>query len=149
MHTEPHRPTGLAHISLAVADAEKTAARYQAILGAVVRWRETLAERGLLVVFLDVAGVPLELMQPLDPGDESNPVARFLRKHGEGIHHLAFAVPDAAAAVAHARAAGAELVDPEPRPGAHGTRIAFLHPRSTAGALVEFVEGDDPHRREG
>ena len=143
MHTEPHRPTGLAHLSLAVADAEAVAARYQAILGAVVRSRETLPDRGLRVVFLDVAGVPLELVQPLDAEDAANPVARFLRKHGEGIHHLAFAVPDAAAALAHARAAGAVAVDEAPRPGAHGTRVAFLHPRSTAGVLVEFVEGDD------
>jgi methylmalonyl-CoA epimerase len=146
--TEPHRPTGLVHIALAVADAERTAASYGAVLGATVRSRETLADRGLVVVFLDVAGVPIELVQPLDPQDETNPVARFLRQHGEGLHHLAFAVPDAAAALAHARAAGAETVDAAPRPGAHGTRVAFLHPRSLAGALVEFVEGESPYRRE-
>ena len=142
------RPTGLAHVSLAVRDAEGTAARFVELFGARVRSRERLEERGLFVLFLDMAGMPLELVQPVDPADETNPVARFLAKRGEGLHHVAFMVPDAAAALAHAESAGAELVDRAPRPGAHGTRVAFLHPRSTAGALIEFVEGEPPAKPE-
>jgi methylmalonyl-CoA/ethylmalonyl-CoA epimerase len=136
------KSTGLAHISLAVTDAEGTAARFAELFGATVRSRESLADRAIHVIFLDLAGVPLELVQPFDPHDESNPVARFLKRRGPGLHHIALAVPDAAAALAHARAAGAELVDETPRPGAHGTRAGFLQPRSTGGALIEFVEGE-------
>ena len=136
------KATGLAHISLAVTDAEGTAARFAELFGATVRSRESLADRAIHVIFLDLAGVPIELVQPFDPHDESNPVARFLKRRGPGLHHIALAVPDAAAALAHAREAGAELVDETPRPGAHGTRVGFLQPRSTAGALIEFVEGE-------
>jgi len=135
-------PTGLAHISLAVTDAEATAARYAELFGATVRSRESLADRALHVIFLDLAGIPIELVQPFDPHDESNPVARFLKRRGPGLHHVALAVPDAAAALRHAKGAGAELVDEAPRPGAHGTRVGFLQPRSTGGALIEFVEGE-------
>ena len=134
-------PRALAHVSLAVADAEATAAQYAALFGAVIRSRERLEDRGLLVVFLDLAGVPLELVQPLDPSDATNTVAKFLAARGPGLHHLAFFVDDAAAALAHARGAGARLVDERPRPGADGCRVAFLHPSSTAGVLVEYVEG--------
>ena len=133
-------PSRLAHISLAVNDAEEVAALYETLLGATVRTRETLEDRGLRVIFINVAGVPIELVQPINPEDESNPVAKYLKKQGEGIHHLAFQVADARAALSHARASGAELVDAEPRPGADGCQVAFLHPRSTAGALIEFVE---------
>ena len=136
------KATGLAHISLAVTDAEATAARFAEVFGATVRSRESLADRAIHVIFLDLAGVPIELVQPFDPHDESNPVARFLKRRGPGLHHIALAVPDAAAALAHAKKAGAELVDEAPRPGAHGTRVGFLQPRSTGGALIEFVEGE-------
>jgi len=137
-----HAPTGIAHLSLAVLDAEATAARYVELFGATVRSRESLADRAIHVIFLDLAGLPIELVQPFDAHDDSNPVSRFLKRRGPGIHHLALTVPDAAAALAHARAAGAELVDEAPRPGAHGTRVGFLQPRSTGGALIEFVEGE-------
>ena len=133
-------PSRLAHVSLAVNNAEETAALYEKLLGASIRNRETLPDRGLQVIFLDVAGVPIELVQPIDAADESNPVAKYLKKQGEGIHHMAFEVADAAAALNHARESGAELVDAKPRPGADGCQVAFLHPRSTAGALIEYVE---------
>lgn len=143
MHSEPHGLTGLAHLSLAVHDAEATALCYEELFGARVRSREVLEDRGLRVVFLDVAGVPLELVEPLDPKDSSNPVARFLERRGPGLHHVAFFVRDAESALAHAAGRGAELVDATPRPGAGGTRVAFLHPRSTSGALIELVERED------
>ena len=133
-------PTGLAHVALAVTDVEKTAGEYARLFGARIEHREVLTERGLSVIFLDVAGVHVELIQPLDPSDDDNAVARFLRKRGEGLHHVALGVPSAGAALAHAIAAGAEPIDRAPRPGARGARVAFLHPRSTSGALIEFVE---------
>ena len=133
-------PLGLAHIALAVSDAEATVRQYEALFGARVTLRETLADRGIRVVFLDVGGVPLELLEPVNPADESNTVAKFLRKRGPGLHHVAFRVADAADSLRSAKAAGAELIDSTPRPGAEGCLVGFLHPRSTAGALVEFVE---------
>ena len=136
------KPTGLAHVSLAVSDAEATAARFGELFGATVRSRESLAERAIHVIFLDLAGIPIELVQPFDPHDETNPVSRFLKRRGPGLHHIALTVPDAAAALAGAKSAGAELVDETPRPGAHGTRVGFIQPHSTAGALIEFVEGE-------
>jgi len=136
------KPTGLAHVSLAVSDAEAAAARFGELFGATVRSRESLAERAIHVIFLDLAGILLELVQTFDPHDETNSVSRFLKRRGPGLHHIALAVPDAAAALAGAKAAGAELVDEVPRPGAHGTRVGFIQPRSTAGALIEFVEGE-------
>jgi len=131
----------LAHVSIATPDAEATAAQYAALFGASIRSRERLPERGLLVVFLDCAGVPLELVQPIDPDDATNTVAKFLKTRGPGLHHLAWFVDDAAAALAHAKDAGARLVDERPRPGADGCAVAFLHPSATAGVLCEFVEG--------
>jgi methylmalonyl-CoA/ethylmalonyl-CoA epimerase len=134
-------PRALAHVSIAVHDAEATAAQYEQLFGARVRSRETVAERGLHVVFLELAGIPLELVQPVDPDDASNTVAKFLKTRGQGLHHLAWFVDDAQAALDHARATGARLVDEVPRPGADGCRVAFLHPGSTAGVLHEYVAG--------
>lgn len=134
-------PRALAHLSIAVHDAEATAAQYAALFGATVRSRETLAARGLHVVFLEIAGIPLELVQPVDPDDAANTVAKFLKTRGPGLHHLAWFVDDAQAALDHARAAGARLVDEVPRPGADGCRVAFVHPAATSGVLSEYVEG--------
>jgi methylmalonyl-CoA/ethylmalonyl-CoA epimerase len=134
-------PRALAHVSIAVEDAEATAARYASLFGATVRSRERLDDRGLVVVLLDLAGVPIELVQPVDPADGTNPVARFLKTRGPGLHHLAWFVDDAQAALDHARQQDARLVDEKPRPGADGCAVAFLHPGSTAGVLHEYVAG--------
>ena len=131
----------LAHISIATPDAEATAREYAALLGATVRSRETLEDRGLLVTFLDCAGVPIELVQPIDPESPTNTVAKFLKARGPGLHHVAFFVDDAAAALEHARAQGARLVDEAPRKGADGCLVAFLHPAAASGVLIEYVEG--------
>ncbi|MBI4277170.1 MAG: VOC family protein, partial [Armatimonadetes bacterium] len=76
----------------------------------------------------------------LEPTREDSPVGRFLSQRGEGVHHVAIEVQDVAAILARSRAAGFRLVDEAPRSGAGGTRVAFLHPRSTQGVLIEFVE---------
>jgi catechol 2,3-dioxygenase-like lactoylglutathione lyase family enzyme len=78
----------LAHVSIATPDAEATAREYAALLGATIRSRETLDDRGLHVVFLDCAGVPIELIQPVDPDSPTNTVAKFLKTRGPGLHHL-------------------------------------------------------------
>jgi methylmalonyl-CoA epimerase len=145
--TEPTTPPpaararALAHISIATPDAEATAREYAALLGATVRSRETLVDRGLRVIFLDVAGIPFELVEPIDPASPTNTVARFLKARGPGLHHVAFRVDDAAAALSHASGTGARLVDAAPRPGAGGCLVAFLHPQAASGVLIEYVEG--------
>ena len=149
MSSHPAPPRGLAHISLAVADAEKTAASYVSYFGAEIKSRETLQDRGIRVLFLDIAGIPIELVEPMNPDDESNTVAKFIKRRGEGLHHFALTVDDAQAALDAAAAEGAELVDKTPRPGAENCLVAFLHPRSTSGALVEFVQPQSSNAEEG
>jgi methylmalonyl-CoA epimerase len=136
----PSSPRGLAHVALAVPDAEAVARQYARLLGARVRSRETLGDRGIRVIFLEVGGVPLELIEPIEAGDDSNAIVKFLKQRGPGLHHLAFQVADAAAALASARSVGAELIDAAPRLGAERCLVGFLHPRSTAGVLLEFVQ---------
>jgi methylmalonyl-CoA epimerase len=137
---ERARARGLAHISIATPDAEATAREYAALLGATVSSRETLEDRGLRVVFLDCAGMPIELIEPIDPASLTNTIAKFLKARGPGLHHVAFFVDDAAAALGHARNGGARLVDETPRAGADGCLVAFLHPSAASGVLVEYVE---------
>ncbi len=128
---------GLAHVALAVRDADAVAAVFAAVLGAA-RGREELVDGGALrVVFLHLGPVTLELLEPRDP---AHTVARFLEKRGPGLHHLSLEVADLDAALARAREAGARLVDETPRAGAHGTRVAFLHPGGLGGVLVELCE---------
>jgi methylmalonyl-CoA/ethylmalonyl-CoA epimerase len=141
------RARALAHVSIATPDAEATARQYATLLGATVRSHETLEDRGLVVVFLDVAGVTFELIQPLDPTNETNTVVKFLRARGPGLHHVAFFVDRAQAALDHAKAQGAKLVDAKPHAGADGCVVAFLHPEAASGVLVEYVEGG-PHAPE-
>ncbi len=135
---EPGAPVaGLAHVAIAVANADATAAALTAALGATRGGEELLDQGTLRVVFLHLGPLALELLEPRSP---EHTVARFLASRGPGLHHLSFAVADLDAALARAKAAGVRLVDEVPRTGAAGTRIAFLHPRSLGGVLVELCE---------
>lgn len=125
------------HVGVAVRDLDAAIARWRDALGFEVGGREVLPEEGVEVAFLQVGESRIELLAPL-PGNES--MARFLEKRGEGVHHLCFAVADVAAQLAALEAAGAALIDRAPRPGAHGTKVAFLHPKGQTGVLVELVE---------
>jgi methylmalonyl-CoA epimerase len=129
--------TRLAHVALIVRRLEAAAQAFGRLLGRAPAGRDVLADEGVRIAFVGIGGARIELMEPLDPGGALD---RFLAARGEGIHHLAFAVPDITAALTRARAAGLRLVDEDPRPGAGGTRVAFLHPSGTHGVLVEFVE---------
>ena len=86
---------------------------------------------------IPVGGSFVQLLQPLGP---DTPVGRFLAKNGEGLHHVAYAVPDIVAALGHLEEAGARLIDREPRAGGRGAKIAFVHPADLAGTLIELVE---------
>ncbi|HLG06545.1 MAG TPA: methylmalonyl-CoA epimerase, partial [Gemmatimonadales bacterium] len=125
----------LAHVGVAVADLDAALAFYRDVLGIGPRSRETAD--GTTIVSLPFGECDVEL---LTPQQAEGPVAKFLARRGPGIHHLCYRVPDLEAAMADCRKAGYELVDPTPRPGAGGGRIAFLHPRSTAGILIELTE---------
>lgn len=126
------------HAGIATDDAAETAALFTDLLDAPNVHEETDEDRGLRFVFLDLGNGYLELLEPLP--DAESTIADYLAENGPGIHHLAFETEDAAAALDRARELGIEPIDDEPRPGAWTHDIAFLHPRDTAGILVEFVE---------
>lgn len=127
----------LHHVGIAVADLDQSIDLYSKVFGAELVHRATSARDGLEAAFLKVGHAELELLSPLS---EDSPVGKFLAKRGPGMHHVAFGVTDIEGAIAKARAEGIELIDAEPRMGMHGSRIAFLHPRSVGGVLTELVE---------
>lgn len=129
----------LHHVGLAVANLEEAIALYRDVFGAELIDRQQNEKEGLEAAFLKLGDSELELMAPLRP---DSPVGKFVAKRGPGMHHVAFAVSDLDRSMTEARQAGLELVDPEPRLGMHGSRIAFIHPRSTGGVLTELVESD-------
>lgn len=129
----------LEHLGIASADAAATLATLDRLFGLAAYKSETVEREGVRTHFVDT-GARLELLEALSP---ESPVARFLEKRGEGVHHLAFRVPDVDAAVVRLRAAGVPLLADAPKPGADGKRIVFLHPKATPGLLVELLS-DDP-----
>ena len=143
---------GLHHVGVATDDAAGLAALYGDLLGLSVVHEETFD--GMAVVFLGSGasgahasgngshGPYLELLEPLDG---EGPIARHLDRRGPGLHHLAVAVADVADALDRARALDVDPVDESPRQGAWGHEVAFLHPSSTGGVLVEFVEAEEAH----
>ena len=130
-------PSRIHHVGVAVAELDESIRIYQSALGAELVHRATNEREGLEAAFLKVGDGEVELMAPLR---EDSPVGKFLAKRGPGLHHVAYAVADIDKALAGARASGVELIDSEPRIGMHGTRIAFLHPKSVGGVLTELVE---------
>ena len=125
----------LHHVGVAVEDLDAAVALYERVFGAELTHRAANDE--LTAAFLRAGEAEVELLQPLR---EDSAVGKFLAKRGPGIHHIAVAVPDIEAAIAEARAQGLEMIDEHPRIGLHGTRIAFVHPKSVGGVLTEFVE---------
>jgi methylmalonyl-CoA/ethylmalonyl-CoA epimerase len=125
------------HIGHAVDDISGAVSTYERLFGAVVEHHETVPEQGVEAVSLRVGADRMELLRPLG---EDTPVGRFMASRGPGMHHVAFAVDDIRAALRDAAAAGAELIDREPHAGLFGLQVAFIHPSSVAGVLVEYVE---------
>jgi methylmalonyl-CoA/ethylmalonyl-CoA epimerase len=130
-------PNRIHHVGVAVADLDESIRIYQSALGAQLVHRATNEKEGLEAAFLRVGDGEVELMAALR---DDSPVGKFMAKRGPGLHHVAYAVTDIDEALADARASGLELIDTEPRIGMHGTRIAFLHPKSVGGVLTELVE---------
>lgn len=125
------------HIGHAVDDLDAAVGIYTSLLGAKLEHRQTVPEQGVEAAMLCVADGRVELLRPLGP---DTPVGRFLDRRGPGMHHVAYLVDDLQRALDDARAAGATLIDERPRKGLFGMRVAFVHPQSVAGVLVEFVE---------
>ncbi len=128
----------LNHIGIATPSIEKTVETYRHLLGAdAIGESFDLPPQGVRVCFIDAPNTQIELIQPLD---DTSPIANFLKKNpAGGQHHLCFEVADMAAAVAELQAKGATLLG-QPRIGAHGTPVVFLHPRDMGGVLVELME---------
>ena len=125
------------HIGIAVGALDDRLPFWRDALGLEFAGTERVESERVEVAFLRAGEARIELLQPSDP---SSPIARHLTKRGEGIHHLTLRVNDIDAALDRARSAGVEILGDAPRPGAEGTRVAFLHPRSCGGVLVELVE---------
>lgn len=130
------------HVGVAVDDLEAAIQLYEGALGMPVVHRETVSEQGVEAVLLDVGDGHVELLSPLG---EETPVGKFLAKKGPGLHHVAYAVSDIEATLEQLTAAGIDLIDSVPRTGIRGSRVAFLHPRSTGGVLTEIVEPNPDH----
>jgi methylmalonyl-CoA mutase C-terminal domain/subunit len=125
------------HIGIAVRRIEEALPFYTTQVGLTVTHREEIPDQMVRAVFLQVGESTIELLEPTDP---ESPIAKFLERRGPGIHHIAYAVTNIEERLAHAKAAGYALIDETPRPGGHGKRIAFLHPKGTHGVLTEFCE---------
>jgi methylmalonyl-CoA/ethylmalonyl-CoA epimerase len=130
------------HIGVAVEQIEPALALYRDSFELDLAHREVVEEQGVEAVLLDVGENHVELLAPL--GDDT-PVGRFLAKHGPGLHHVAYQVGDIDGTLDALRAAGLTLIDEQPRTGIRGSRVAFLHPRSSGGVLTEIVEPAAAH----
>lgn len=129
--------TQLDHVGIAVRALADALPAFEAALGVQAGPPEVVADQKVRVVFLQAGQAGIELLEPTSP---DGPIGKFVEKRGEGIHHLSFLVDDLEAALARCKASGLQLIDETPRPGAAGKRIAFLHPKSTNGVLIELAE---------
>lgn len=131
----------LAHIGIAVANLDDALAFYRDALGLEVQAPEEVASQRVRAYFVPVGDTAIEL---LEATAEDSPIAKFVQRRGPGIHHITFRVDDLAAALALLKARGVRLIDERPRPGAHGSLVAFVHPASAHGVLVELVQDTSP-----
>ena len=131
---------GIDHLGIAVHDLEAATRLYEHVLGFAVGGGEILLERGLDVRFVDTGSARIELLGATRADSE---ISGFLERRGEGIHHVCVRVDDIEEAVAEMKARGARIVGDGVQRGAHGTRVAFVHPQSTHGVLLELVEASE------
>jgi methylmalonyl-CoA epimerase len=127
------------HVGVAVEDLDAAIELYEGF-EMPLSHRETVESQGVEAALLDVGEGHIELLRPLAP---ETPVGKFLESRGPGLHHVAYAVPDIDETLERLRDSGIELIDAEARPGIRGTRVAFLHPRSTGRVLTEIVESGE------
>jgi methylmalonyl-CoA epimerase len=133
----------LDHIGVAVEDLDGAVELYRDRLGMTFQHREIVDEQGVEAVLLGVGESHVELLRPLGP---DTAVGRFIERNGPGLHHVAYGTDDIEQALDSVRSAGLRLIDEEPRTGIQGSRVAFLHPKSTGGVLTELVEAMEAHQ---
>lgn len=136
--------TALDHIAIATKDLEGSLTFWQAQLGLVCEHIEELPERGIRVAFLPVGDTRIELVAPMAGRENDSEVSKFLADRGGGIHHIALRTPDVDADTAAMAEAGARIAQ-KPSPGAHNCRVAFVHPKSTGGVLLELSTPPSDH----
>ncbi|HSL88126.1 MAG TPA: methylmalonyl-CoA epimerase [Ignavibacteriaceae bacterium] len=132
--------THIEHIGIAVKNLNESIKFYENILGLKCYSIEEVADQKVKTAFFQVGQTKIELLESTDP---DGPIGKFIDKKGEGIHHIAYAVTDLPAALQHAKTNEVKLVDENPRKGAEGLNIAFLHPKSTNGVLTEFCSNPE------
>lgn len=130
-------PSHIEHIGIAVSNLEESIKLFEKLLGVKCYSIEEVPDQKVRTAFFRLGHTKIELLGSTDP---EGPVGRFLEKKGEGIHHIALAVSDVESHLKDAGTAGIKLIDAQPRKGAEGLSIAFLHPKSTAGVLIELCE---------
>jgi len=129
----------LDHIGIAVSDLAESLKVYTDLLGMTLHGTETVEEQKVKTAFLPLGDTEIELLESTAP---DGPIGKFIEARGQGIQHIAFKVDDIEAALAELKAKGVRLIDEKPRYGAGGARIAFLHPKSTNGVLIELCQKD-------
>ncbi|MCF8230628.1 MAG: methylmalonyl-CoA epimerase [Bacteroidales bacterium] len=129
------KPSHIEHIGIAVNSLDTSIPYYENVLGLECYAIEEVQDQKVKTAFFKLGDTKIELLEPTD--DES-PVAKFIAKKGEGMHHIAYAMEDVGSALKEAEQKGLRLIDKEPRQGAEGMKIGFLHPKSTNGVLTEF-----------
>jgi len=130
-------PTHIEHIGIAVKNLDEAIKRYTGLLGVPCYLVEEVKDQSVKTAFFLLGQTKIEL---LESTSAEGPVAKFIEKRGEGLHHIAYAVDDLSGSLGSAKSAGMQLIDPEPRSGAEGLSIAFIHPRSTCGVLTELCQ---------
>jgi methylmalonyl-CoA/ethylmalonyl-CoA epimerase len=131
------KPSHIEHIGIAVKDLSAAIDFYEKVLGLTCYKIEEVPEQKVRTAFLLVGQTKIELLETTDP---EGPIGKFIEKRGEGIHHIAFSVEKIEDQLKHADELGIKLIDSTPRKGAEGLDIAFLHPKSTSGVLMELCE---------
>ena len=138
--TEPHSHgslTNIDHVGIAVADLDAAVAWYEEMFGAEVAHRERIESDGVEEALLKVADSYIQLLTPYT---DTSPLAKFMARSGEGLHHVGYRVDDCGAVLESVKEKGARVVDEHPRTGSRGTTVAFLHPKTSFGTLIELVE---------
>lgn len=131
------KPSHIEHIGIAVRNLEVAKDFYEKVFGLTCYNIEEIADQKVRTAFFMVGQTKIELLESTDP---DGPIGKFIEKRGEGIHHIAFSVERIEEQLLHAANSGVRLIDYEPRKGAEGLDIAFLHPKSTSGVLIELCE---------
>lgn len=129
--------TEIDHVAIAVDDLEEGIAWYEATFGATVEHREVVESDGVEEALLNVADSYVQLLTPTRP---DSPVAKYLEKKGPGLHHIGYRVDDCAEALQSVKDNGGRVIDEAPRPGSRGTTVAFIHPKTSFGTLIELVQ---------